>query len=336
LPVHEHVAVTSVEQTVAGFLVRTDAGSWRARSIVIATGDAALPSIPTAAREAPRHLLQLHSSGYRNPHELPDGGVLVVGAGPSGQQIAAELRRAGREVVLAVGRHSRAVRSYRGRDIWYWLKQIGSLDQTIHEVPAPEGSRLAPSLTLSGANGGEQLDLAVLDRLGVVTAGRLEGFRGTQALFSHGLRESVADAERRMRRVLDQIDEHIEHAHGRAWAFATDRPSDVKVGAGSRSFDLAVGFSTVIWATGYRREYPWLHVPALDPTGEIVHDRGVTPVPGLYALGLRFQYRRSSHFIGGVGADAAFLAERLADVRVPAAASRRARRVSRRTVTSTA
>jgi putative flavoprotein involved in K+ transport len=313
-PVHEHVTVTSVEHAPSGFHVRTDAGSWRARDVVIATGDAALPAVPAVAREAPRTLRQLHSSRYRNPSSLPAGGVLVVGAGPSGQQIAAELRRVGRRVVIAVGRHARMVRTYRGQDIWYWLKAVGNLDQTIDEVAAPEASRRAPSLALTGTNGGEQLDLAVLERLGVLVAGRLTGFHGTRVLFSGDLTENVGDAARRMQRVLDRIDDHIGQAYGGTWAYDPDRPPEVELNEAPASLDLAaVGISTVIWATGYRREYPWLQVPVLDPDGEIVHQRGATAVPGLYALGLRFQYRRSSHFIGGVGADAAFLADRIAD-----------------------
>jgi putative flavoprotein involved in K+ transport len=324
-PVHEHVTVTSVEQADSEFRIGTEAGSWRARNVVIATGDAALPAVPAAAATAPGNVLQLHSSRYRNPGALPAGGVLVVGAGPSGQQIAAELRRAGREVVLAVGGHARSVRRYRGRDTWHWLKELGDLERTIDEVPAPEASRRAPSFTLTGANGGEQLDLAVLERLGVAVTGRLEGFDGARAFFAGDLPASVAHAEQRMLRLLDRVDEHLERTFGGTWAHDADRPPAVQLPEGPGSVDLSpAGVTTVIWATGYRREYPWLHVPALDPRGEIDHERGVTPIPGLYALGLRFQYRRSSHFIGGVGADAAFIAERIANTHAaPAARLRR-------------
>jgi putative flavoprotein involved in K+ transport len=318
-PVHEHVTVTSVETTTAGFHIRTDSGSWHAHNVVIATGDSAFAAVPPSAASAPRSLLQIHANRYRNPSMLPAGGVLVAGAGPSGQQIAAELRRAGRQVVLAVGRHARIMRRYRGEDIWHWLKEIGDLERTIDDVPDPTASKRTPSFTLTGANGGEQLDLAVLDRLGVVVAGRLEGFSGTQALFSDDLQANVGDAERRMQRVLDRIDEHIERAFGGTWAHDPDRTPGVRLPAGPCFLDLAAGgISTVIWATGYRREYPWLHLPALDPRGEIAHRRGITPVPGLYVLGLKFQHRRSSHFIGGVGADAAFLAGHIAGMYTPA------------------
>jgi putative flavoprotein involved in K+ transport len=183
-PVHEHVTVSSVTRPGRRFHVETSDGLWRARNVVIATGDSAEPRIPAVAASASPELAQLHANGYRNPAALPDGGVLVVGAGPNGLQIAAELRRAGRAVVLAVGRHARVPRRYRGRDIWHWLDAIGDLERTIDEVPDPEASKRAPSVALSGANGGEQLDLAVLHRLGVAVTGRLGTFDTGQAFFA--------------------------------------------------------------------------------------------------------------------------------------------------------
>jgi putative flavoprotein involved in K+ transport len=305
-----HVLVKAIAPSRSGFHVDTDSGAWRARNVVIATGDSADQRIPTNAASAPRHLLQLHANRYRNPVALPAGGVLVVGAGPSGQQIAAELRRANREVVLAVGRHTRVMRRYRDRDIWHWLQEIGDLDQTIDEVRDPIAAKRAPSVTLTGANGGEQLDLAVLHGLGVTIAGRLERFNGMEAVFSSDLEASVRDADRRMHRLLDRIDEHIDQAAASRWAHELERAAGLRLSPSPASVDLPANrISSVIWATGYRRDYRWLHVPVLDRKGEIVHERGITPVPGLYVLGLRFQYRRASNFVGGVGADAAFIAQ---------------------------
>ena len=311
-PVLEHVSVAAVERAGPGFHIGSSAGSWRAGNVVIATGDMGVAFVPGVAAAVPDQIVQMHSSAYRNPSALRPGGVLVVGAGPSGQQIALELRRAGRDVIIAAGRHARMVRRYRGKDIWHWLKEIGSLDETIDQVPSPEASRRAPSFTLTGVDGGKQLDLAVLDRLGVIVAGRLEGFGGRRALFAADVQTNIADADRRMKRVLDRIDDHIERTWRGAWPHRDNRPPDVDLPGSPGSLDLdAAGVTTVIWATGYQREYPWLHVDALDPAGELIHERGVTRVPGLYALGLRFQYRRSSHIIGGVGHDAAFIAEHI-------------------------
>jgi putative flavoprotein involved in K+ transport len=310
--VREHVTVTSVEQGARGYHVETDAGPWRAQNVVVATGDLGRPMLPAAASAVPPGVLQLHASRYRRPSALPPGGVVVVGAGPSGQQIAAELRRAGRRVVLAVGGHARAPRRYRGRDVFEWMQAIGDLDVTIDEVPDPLAAKRTPSFTLTGANGGEQLDLAVLHALGVEITGRLERFSGAVAHFAGDLEANVGAAEERMRRLLGRIDDHI------AALALHDAPDDLDPLAAVRlpvprgAVDLAAeGISTVVWATGYRRAYPWLHVPVLDDNGQFVQRRGVTASPGLYVLGLRFQHRRSSHFIGGVGADAAYLAELL-------------------------
>jgi len=320
-PVREGVEVEAVEPGRDGFRVRTDGGVWRAASVVIATGDSDAPALPAVAADAPVQLRQLHSSRYRSPSLLPGGGVLVVGAGPSGQQIAAELRRAGRRVWLAAGTHTRMVRRYRGRDVWDWLDELGDLDRTIDEHPDPASLRAMPSIALTGTNG-EELDLGVLHRLGVVVTGRVRGFESTRVLLGVDLGEAVAAAERRMHELLGRIDEHAG-GHG-------ERVAGVRLPDGPRTLDLAAhGISTLIWATGYRRAYPWLHLPALGPRGELVHRRGVTTVPGLYALGLRWQHRRSSHMISGVGADAAFLAARIAaGGLVPAAAARRRARHS--------
>jgi putative flavoprotein involved in K+ transport len=309
-PIVEEAAVLAVEQAWKGFRIATDDGVWQSRNVVIATGDSDVPSIPAISSAAPPGLRQLHGSGYRTPHGLPPGGVLVVGAGPSGQQLALELRQAGRDVVLAVGNHTRVPRRYRGRDIWHWLAELGELDRTIDEVADEDASRRAPSLPLSGANGGEHIDLGVLGDAGVVIAGRLAGFAGSQALFADDLDWTTSEAERRMRRLLARIDQHVEEAGLEAELCPARPVPPVTLPAPPRAIDLAAsGFSTVLWATGYRRDYRWLRIPeALDADGELRHTRGVTPVPGLYALGLRFQHKRKSHFIGGVGEDARYLA----------------------------
>jgi putative flavoprotein involved in K+ transport len=313
-PVHERAAVTSVEPKGDGFEVRTEAGRWLAKSVVVATGWAAEERVPESSRSAPRFLRQLHSSRYRSPAALPPGGVLVVGAGPSGQQIAAELRRSGRRVVLAVGTHNRSMRRYRGRDIWHWLREIGDLDRTADEVGP--GFHRGPSLALSGANGGEQLDLAVLDQLGVTIAGRLLGFDASAVSFDDDLQATAQETDLAMRGVLDRIDDHIAAAHPE-WPFEPNRVADVRLGPGPSSLELAQHeVSTVIWATGYRRSYPWLHVPALGADGEIEQLHGVSRVPGLYTLGMSFQRHRASHFIGGVGADAALLARQIVGAEV--------------------
>jgi putative flavoprotein involved in K+ transport len=309
-PVHEHTTVVGLRRSRGGHRVETDAGDWHARNVVIATGDCDVPRVPAAAADAPLFLHQLHATGYRRPARLPEGGVLVVGAGPSGQQIAAELARAGRDVILAAGRHARMPRTYRGRDVFAWMHATGQLDDHVDHVRELAAARRAPSAPVSGFSGGESLGLDRLTALGVTVTGRLEGFAGGHALFGDTLLGDVADAERRMRRTLAQFDAFIALAH--VDAGAPDAPPPMAIAAGPRRVALRGRISTVLWATGYGRSYPWLDEPVLDAHGEITQREGVTAVPGLYTLGLRFQRTRKSHFLGGVGDDAAAIVRALA------------------------
>jgi putative flavoprotein involved in K+ transport len=305
-PVEEGTAVRRVERLGSGFRVETSAGILRAGAVVLGSGDSAAPAVPRIAGGVPAAVLQLHGSRYRAPDALPPGAVLVVGAGPSGQQIARELRRAGREVLLAAGRHARIVRRYRGRDIFDWLEATGYVHQPVDELERSAGRSL--SFAISGANGGEQLDLGALAAEGVRVTGRLVAVAGGRAHFAGDLHANVNAAEWRMRRLLERIDEHAGGA-----APEPEPIPPVVLPEPPRAVDLrAAGIGTVLWATGYRREFPWLRASATGPHGELLHRRGVTPVAGLYALGLRGLHRRSSHQIAGVGADAAYLAARIA------------------------
>lgn len=320
-PVHERTTVTAVERAPGGLHVRTDRGPWHARNVVIASGDCAVPAIPWFAPSAPASVEQLHAARYRAPAALPPGGVLVVGAGPTGHQIADELARAGRRVVLAVGGHARIVRRYRGRDIWAWLDALGDLSRPPDERRHPQ-RRPRAALPLDGRHGGRTLDLGVLAAAGVRIAGRLEGFAGGHALFGTGLETSIAEADARLRRLLRRIDDHI-HARADAEAFPPrEHIAPIPIPGPLGALDLAAeGVATIVWATGYRRHFPWLRMPeVVDDDGGIRHDRGRTAVPGLFVLGMRWQSRMTSHQIGGVGADAAFLAAQIArDDDAPAA-----------------
>src|SRR4051812_2293114 len=216
-PAHEHTTVTAVERVDTGFRVGTDRGEWRARNVVVATGECAVPAVPWFAGSAPAPVEQLHASRYREPASLSPGGVLVVGAGPSGHQIADELARSGRPVVLGVGRHAGIVRRYRGRDIWAWLDALGHLSRSLEELSPRARNRPRPALPLDGRRGGRTIDLASLTDAGVRIAGRLEGFAGRQALFGSGLHASIAEADERLGRLLAGIDDHIAsrpEAHG--------------------------------------------------------------------------------------------------------------------------
>jgi putative flavoprotein involved in K+ transport len=313
-PLHERTTATAVEWVGSGFRVRTDRGEWQARNVVVATGDCAVPAVPWFATSAPARVEQLHASRYRAPELLAPGGVLVVGAGPSGHQIADELARARRRVVLAVGRHARIVRRYRGRDIWAWLDALGDLSRSLDEPARRTRGGPRPALPLDGRQGGRTIDLGVLAEAGVRIAGRLEGFAGSHALFESGLEATIAEADDRLGRLLGRIDDHID-SRADAQAFPpSERIAPIQVPSPVSRIDLAAeGISAIVWATGYRRHFPWLRIPeVIAGDGGILHDRGRTVVPGLYVLGMRWQSRMTSHQIGGVGADATFLAAQIA------------------------
>jgi putative flavoprotein involved in K+ transport len=318
--VRPHTLVTAVERTGAGFCVRTDRGVWSARNVVIATGYHSCAKVPDLAGALAPELAQLTPSGYRSPSSLPDGGVLVVGASASGVQIAHELARAGRQVVVAVGCHTRLPRRYRGRDIMWWLDRIGSFDRTIDQVPDVTRARAEPSLQLAGTPDARGIDLGVLREAGVRLTGRLRGLDGTKAEFADDLAETVGTAQQRLNRLLGDIDRLADNEAGPAGeagdAGRADPPPAIDVPATPSTVDLRrAGITSVVWATGYRPRYPWLRVPVLDDDGRIRHSRGVTEVAGLYAIGLRFQYRRTSTFVDGARHDAAYLAEHIAAYR---------------------
>jgi putative flavoprotein involved in K+ transport len=306
-PVREGTTVELVETCATGLRVVTDQQTWLARNVVVATGTENRSFVPPVAGGLAPRVHQLTASRYRSPRHVPDGGVLVVGASASGVQIADELRRAGRTVVISVGRHSRLPRRYRGHDIQWWLDRTGILDQTIDQLRDARSARRAPSLQLSGRRR-HRVDLEALAARGVILAGRLAAADGWSVAFADDLPATTGAAQARMERLLRAIEAFI--------APGVDDQADplpaFTAPAGPAHLDLRrVGITTVIWATGYRPSYPWLRVPVLDRHGEIDHHRGVTRAPGLYVLGLRFLHRRNSSFVDGVGPDARFVAAHL-------------------------
>jgi putative flavoprotein involved in K+ transport len=313
VPVVEDAAVEAVTFDGAAYDVVSAAGRWRARNVVVATGWCDVPATPPFARDLAADVAQIAPTRYRNPASVPDGGVLVVGASATGVQLAAELRAAGREVVLAVGSHSRLPRRYRGMDIFWWLQRTGNFDRTVDDVGDPASARSEPSVQLVGRPDGRDLDLATLQDAGVRLVGRAVGADGTVVRYGPDLAATVADADRRMRNVLARIDRHIDETGLASEVEDPAPPRPVVIGDTPDELDLrAEGITSVVWATGFRRSYPWLHVPALDHRGEIPQRRGVTRTPGLYVIGQRFQHYRSSNFVYGVGRDAAYIALHLA------------------------
>lgn len=311
-PVWEHTTVERVTPTEEGFSVRTTAGQLTASAVVVATGACDTPRVPDWGPALPRAVHQVPSARYRNPDSLPDGGVLVVGASASGIQIASELARAGRPVTLAVGRHTRLPRRYRGMDIHWWLDASGVLDTRLSEVPDPEAARREPSLQLVGSPDGRSVDLATVAGEGVRVVGRARSADGPKVDVDDDLARHCASADARLARLLDRFDRYAKDIGVDAELLPPQRPAPIRFDGKAQRLDLRrEGISTVLWATGFRREYPWLDVPVLDERGELRHDGGVTPWPGLYTIGLPFLRRRKSTFLDGFGPDAAELTEHL-------------------------
>jgi putative flavoprotein involved in K+ transport len=288
-----------------GYRVVADGRSWQTRHVVVATGPTGRPHIPAAARGLDSGVHLITPPQYRNPDQLPAGGVLVVGAAASGAQIADELVRAGRRVVLAAGRHIRMPRRYRGMEIYWWLEQMGHLSRTIDTASDPDATRRQPSPTLTGREPddprGANLDLHTLDAAGVELTGRLRSIDGMQVTIVDDLADTIGAAERRQARLLDGIDGYVERHHLTREVDPPDRPAPVPNRGSRTHFDLrAEGIATVVLATGFRAHYPWLRVPVLNPDGTIRQVRGATSAPGLYVVGgQRFQHRRDSATLDG-------------------------------------
>jgi putative flavoprotein involved in K+ transport len=313
-PLLTDTIVNSVEQSGDRFRVVTNRGVWLTDSVVVATGYCDLPAVPSASRALAPSVRQIVPRDYRRPEELPAGGVLVVGGSSTGVQLADEIQNSGRPVTLAVGRHTRLPRNYRGHDILWWLDQLGLLTQSADAVYSVEASRDQPSLQLTGKSDHSSLDLATLHRAGVRLVGRVRDIHGYRVDLDDDLIATTAAADAKMAEILMRIDQFIAGTGVAAppaepfqptWPLATDV---------ANSLDLkAERINTVIWATGYRRAYPWLRIPGiLDSRGEIKQQSGTTPAFGLYVLGLNFQRRRNSSFIDGVGGDAQVIAQQIA------------------------
>ena len=312
-PVLTDTAVERVERSAYGFDVVTSRGEWSASSVVVATGYCDLPAVPPASQRLATSVLQIAAPEYRRPDQLPAGGVLVVGASSTGVQLADEIQRSGRQVTLAIGRHTRVPRRYRGRDILWWLDQIGVLSQGVDAVQDIERSRRQPSLQLVGSPDHASLDLSVLHQRGVRLVGRIHDVDGHRVTLGDDLAATTAAADIKLADILTRIDRFIATTGIAAGSREPFTPTWPLAAGAPDNLDLErEGIKTVIWATGYRRAYPWLHVPVLDARGEIAHRGGITPVSGLYVLGLNFQSRRNSSFIDGVGHDACVIAHEIA------------------------
>ncbi|WP_378790261.1 FAD-dependent oxidoreductase [Nonomuraea fastidiosa] len=314
-PVRTGTTVTSVRRSGDGYHVTTDRGEIACRTVVIASGACNLPSVPSFSEAVPAGVRQITPYEYREPGRLPDGGVLVVGASATGVQLAAEVRASGRPVTLSVGEHVRLPRTYRGRDVLWWMDASGVWDQRYDELDDLTRARRLPSPQLVGTPERATLDLNALTDMGVELVGRWAAVRDGKALFSGGLRNVFSLADLKMNRLLGTFDEWARESGRDGEVGPVERFEPTRVPASARwQIDLGSGeFSTIIWATGFRPDYRWLDVPVLDEKGHLRHDGGVVDSPGMYALGLPVLRRRRSTFINGIEDDAREVIAHLAD-----------------------
>ncbi len=311
-PVRTGVAITRLTRDADGrFAAQTDGGETiTADNVIVATGPFQNPVIPPLI-PAETGVVQIHSAQYRNPGQLPQGGVLVIGAGSSGVQIADELNRAGRPTWLAVGPHHRPPRRYRGRDFVWWLGVLGKWDQPPEQTNGPH-----VTIAVSGAHGGHTVDFRALGHAGITLTGRATGFAEGKLRFSDDLAATIAagDADYLatlreadayvLRERLDLLPEPEVHRIGPDPACVTDPLAELDL--------AAAGITAVVWATGYAFDFGWVDCDVFNPDGSPRHRCGVSPVPGLYFLGLPGLSRRASAFIWGVWHDAAYLADHIA------------------------
>ena len=308
-PIHCGADVTStIARPEGGYRVETSKGSIQADHIVAATGPFQIPVIPAIVPDGV--ISQLHSFDYRNPDQLQDGAVLVVGAGSSGAQIADELLRSGRKVYLSIGPHDRPPRSYRGKDFVWWLGTLGKW-----QMKTPPDGKEHVTIAVSGAYGGATVDFRKLADRGMVLLGMATAYDSGVISIADDLAKNIADGDAKYLGLLAEADAYIE-AHGldlppeeNAKIIGPD-PSCMKTPIRELSL-VKHGIETIIWATGYAQDFSWLKVDVFDADGKLAHDRGVAKADGIYFLGLPWLSMRGSSFIWGVWEDAKYLAAQI-------------------------
>jgi len=314
-PIRTGVEVKNVERNAdrPGFTIETSEGVIEANRVVAATGPFQRPAIPPIAPKD-ENITQIHSAEYRNPQQLPEGAVLVVGAGSSGVQIADELQRAGKQVYLSVGPHDRPPRAYRNRDFVWWLGVLGEWDA---EAMKPGTEHV--TIAVSGAHGGHTIDFRALGHQGITLVGRTASFNDGVVTFESDLAENIARGDENYLALLDAADAYIERN-------GLDLPEEPEarntlsdpecVSNSILELNLAeAGITSIVWATGFTVDYSWLNVNAFDENGKPQHQRGVSTEPGVYFVGLPWLSRRGSTFIWGVWHDAKHIADHIATQR---------------------
>ena len=312
-PVETSTRVTSVSSSESGYKIITNQGEWRCKVLVIASGACNIAVVPNIAEAVSYKVNMLTPIQYKNPNQLADGGVMIVGASATGTQLSKEIQLSGRQVTLSVGEHVRVPRVYRGYDIKWWMDSTGILDERYDDVDDINRARRVPSLQLTGSLDRGTLDLNTLTGIGVKLVGRMVGMRDDKALFSGSLKNVCSLADLKMNRLLDNIDEWITNNDHIVGINPRERflPTLIE---NSPTLEINLtenNIKTIIWATGFRPDLSWLDVPVLDRKGQILHEGGIVNFPGMYLMGMQFLRRRKSSLIDGAGDDALDLSRHL-------------------------
>lgn len=311
-PVRENSEVTALRRNAAteDYLIETQNGTIGARNVVIATGPFQRPFIPAFCNSVPSSILQIDAARYRSPDELPPGAVLVVGSGASGCQIADELYHSGRTVFLSVSRHRRVPRRYHGKDMFWWFEKLGRFDVTIDTFP---NRKYPPSTVVTGVNGGYDVDIRRFAREGVQILGHVQGISGGNVTLASDANEILNGADRAYADFIAAADTLLVQSDLRSSLEMDDKPSasemarDIEIMQTLNLREANIG--AVIWATGHRFDFGWVHLPLFDSLGAPIQNRGVTNCRGVYFLGLHWMHTFKSGLLSFVGEDAAYLAD---------------------------
>ncbi len=311
-PVREGVNVTRLRRGAAGgYEVETDLGTFSCEHVIIATGGYQEATMPEMAARFPRGVTQIHSSDYKSEASVPPGEVMVVGSGQSGCQIAEDLHLAGRKVHLCVGSAPRTARRYRGKDVVDWLHEMGYYDKPIDEHPNKERVRAKTNHYVTGRGGGRDIDLRKFATEGMRLYGRLNDVSGYVLKFADDLRTNLDQADKVAENIKDAIDKFIAERGVEAPTEARYQPVWEPRNEVLEMDYLVAGITSIVWCVGYHSDYAWVELPIFDGRGYPGHERGVTGLPGVYFLGLPWQYTWGSGRFVGVARDAEYLAERI-------------------------
>lgn len=312
LPLRTNTQVKAVEaHPDGGFYVHTDDTLYHANNVVMATGLFQTPRVPSCGAQLPEHITQVHSAHYRNPEQLPQGGVLVVGSSQSGCQIAEEIHQSGRPAFLCVGEAGRIPRRYRGKDIMEWTTLLGVSERTVDMLPSPK-AKFAPNPQMSGKADERGLNLHLFAQQGIQLLGRLEGISNGKAQLAADLHANLAFADKFEANLLAAIDAYIAKTGLEQPAETLEPLIDGYAVEQLSELDLAAhNIQSVVWAVGYNFDFGLVKLPIFDEDGYPIHKRGATQHPGLYFVGLPWLHKQKSGLLSGVGEDAAYIAQHI-------------------------